>query len=161
MIINNIYKEQYVKDITAWLSKVNISLKNRKDHSEIIKKHFPITEKSLKDENIRTLSVQNEKCFVEYDCCISACMVFVGDHRNSLYCIKCGASRYLPCQKCTNIGKDCTKKQTSICSHHTLNSTPRRTIRYRSITMLLIQLLQFDSFLEVIKYKFSDEDPEK
>jgi hypothetical protein len=151
-----------LKDITSWFSKVKISLKHRNEHTNLIEKHFPIIIKNSPELNFNENQyVNEEKCYVEYDCCIRACMVFVGDRSDLLYCTECKESRYLPCSLCMKSGRDITKRTDQKCSHHSINSRPRRTIRYRSITLLLIQLLQFDSFLEIIKYKFSDECPEK
>jgi len=87
-------------------------------------------------------------------------MVYVGDEINSLYCkkdpSKCTLSRYISCAICLSKGIELGAK--SKCSH---KRVPRKTMRYRSIKLLIIKLLRYDTFREVINYKFAGADESK
>lgn len=83
-------------------------------------------------------------------------MVYVGDEINSLQCSKCTLSRYISCAICSS--KDIDVGAKFKCSH---KRNPRKTMKYRSIKLLIIKLLRYDTFREVINYKFEGADESK
>jgi len=127
-------------------------MKDRLEHSKLTEKHFPIAKESMEEEKDNSGYRNNNSVYLEYECCENACMVYIGDEKESLYCRKCSKTRYLPCCLCANAGIETSNVK---CEHILI---PRRTIRYRSIKLLIIELLQYDTFLEVIKFKFNGSD---
>ena len=148
----------FTKELKEWYSDSNVSQLHRETHSKLLYKFLPIIEESLEDYKAATKYENASKPYVEYDCCDNGCMVYAGTKNEiKLFCPICPSqlSRYYPCSLCHNQNK--TKK----CNHHSRNSNPRRTIRYRSIKHLLIKLIQYESFREALKYEFENPNKEQ
>jgi hypothetical protein len=140
----------------------DVSQTYRKSHMELITKFFPISKESILEYKASTEYESASKQYLEYDCCENGCMVYAGEKNgNLLFCSICPGkvSRFLPCTICRNNSeKSFEIDKISICKHHSTNRVPRKIIRYRSIKVLLLKLLQFETFREVLKYEFRNEN---
>ena len=90
---------------------------------------------------------------ISFDVCINGCMVYTDSTLRQ--CEYCQKHRFTPCTVCRQHNKtqyDPLSKD--ICQHE--NRIPFKQLKYRSITLLLVELLKFDSFRQLIKYKWGN-----
>ena len=82
--------------------------------------------------------------------CPSGCMAYTGDAINSTSCKNCSEVRYTPCKyficKYNNNKSKCRHK----------DRVPRKVIKYRSIKSIIIHLLTYELFRELIQYEYFD-----
>jgi len=123
---------------------------------QLLCKNIPIIAPSIKLHQNEFKYENSSNPYVEYDCCLNGCTVYVGVNNTSLYCKVCNTTRFIPCCKCTRKGLEINKEVN--CSHNSVNKIAQKTIRYRSIKYLLIELLQYETFREVLKYQFENPD---
>ena len=89
-----------------------------------------------------------------FDVCIKGCMVYTNP---TLRQCNCGKRRYRPCTTCSRQNHQLSTLSEDICQHQ--NRIPYKQLKYRSITLLLVELLKFDSFRKLIKYKWRNKSP--
>jgi len=90
--------------------------------------------------------------FISFDQCVSDCTVFEGQSNRHLFrCPKCNAARYRPCVKtnCANRGK-------SNCEHLLKDGVPYKQLHYRSLILLINDLVKYETFVEAINYTRKD-----
>jgi hypothetical protein len=113
--------------------------------NEFIIKHFGID--CIKNTKGNEEVLQNFH-LLTYDCCINACCVFVGENKNLITCPKCNFPRYYTCSR-----KSCRfKKYDEMCLSHPQLRRNKASISYRSIELLISELIQKKSFIEAINH---------
>ena len=86
---------------------------------------------------------------LEFDVCINSCVVFSGEHSTSWYCPNCNSLRFTYCKKCRYQGK---RKYECKC----IDRIPVKTVSYRPIKALIINLMNYESFRKLIDYEYFD-----
>jgi len=86
---------------------------------------------------------------IKFDVCINNCIVFSGDYYHSYQCPICFNHRYSPCKRCTS-----KKLKNDVCSCP--NRIAIKTLCYRSIKSIIINLLNYQSFRKLIDYQYFD-----
>jgi len=84
----------------------------------------------------------------EFDVCRNSCKVFLNS--DEMFCNICTAPRYKYCKKC--YVRDGFIKSNN-CTEHSDIKIPTTIMKYRSVKLLIIELLQYKSFRKLIFYK--------
>ena len=92
---------------------------------------------------------------ITFDVCIKGCMVYTDSTLKK--CEHCGKSRFRPCKVCIRYNNQYNSISEDTCQHE--NRIPFKQLKYRTITLLLVELLKFDSFQKLIKYKWINSSP--
>ena len=122
---------------------------------KILKKYFPFANLPMKTSKMGNIIPKLEEYYnskivkLEIDCCINSCIVFTGKYSECWYCPTCNQQRYSYCKYCKS---DFKKIYKSYCN----NRIALKTIQYRSIKSLIINLMHYDSFRKLITYEYFD-----
>ena len=122
---------------------------------KILKKYFPFANLPMKTSKMGNIIPKLEEYYnskivkLEIDCCINSCIVFTGKYSECWYCPTCNQQRYSYCKYCKS---DFKKIYKCYCN----NRIALKTIQYRSIKSLIINLMHYDSFRKLITYEYFD-----
>lgn len=105
------------------------------------------------NSNVKVLPIKVHT--LDFDVCRNSCMVFVNS--KDMVCNKCLAPRYKFCKKCYEI----CGSYIYDCTDHSINKVAIRSIKYRSIKLLIIELMQYQSFRDLIQYSHKRSDNDK
>jgi hypothetical protein len=87
---------------------------------------------------------------LKFDICSrNGCMAFVGEKSKLKECEKCHQKRYRPCTKCQFVFLNSANE----CNHGISFRKPYKTVFYRPILPLIINLINTDLFLKFLNYE--------
>jgi hypothetical protein len=100
-----------------------------------------------------TTNVHKDILF-DFDYCSELDFVYVGEGASLKSCPKCGTHRFKACDK-----RECWGKSYEECTHNVSQRMAKRSFVYRSVLGIIIELIQFDSFLEALEFRNADSVP--
>jgi hypothetical protein len=125
----------------------------------ILKKNLPninwptsITKRGVVKSVAKDFCKDDNRILEFHVCPKLGCMAFVGRNAEDVQCSKCSAQRFTHCTH-----KDCETKMYYECTHTLKYRVSLKSLFYRPITTLLLQLLETKGFLHAIKYSFRDK----
>jgi len=156
LVPKKITKGQFARALANWFIVSAVPISNQLDLLIILEKHLsgvklPI--KKIKTNNYKS-TINNYNIDVsrtlKFDICSrNGCMAFVGEKSKLKECEKCHQKRYRPCTKC----KFVFLNSTNDCNHGISIRKPYKTVFYRPILPLIINLINTDMFLKFINYE--------
>jgi len=146
-------KVDFAKRLRNFVKMVNMKESDIVELLQIFKDFYPYSKlpiKISKKGNIIS-KLEDYNCskipILEFDVCINSCVVFSGDHSTSWYCPNCNSLRFTFCKKCRYQGKQIYK-----CN--CIDRIPVKTVSYRPIKALVINLMNYESFRKLINYEY-------
>jgi hypothetical protein len=129
------------------LKNLNLSTEDKiaSSFNEFISKHFgfDILNDTKDSKSLKIFKV------LSFDCCPNGCIVYCGINKDLINCPICQSERYYHCKK-----KNCiSKPYDQMCLKHPQIRSSKASISYRSIELLLFELVQLESFIPAINYK--------
>jgi hypothetical protein len=159
VLLNCTSKGSFARDFkkVAVLEKIN--LQSQEKILELLKKSFPSANLPIHTSyNGKVISDIDKYCrdadnrTIKFDICPKrGCTVFQGVHINRLKCANgsCNAHRYRDCKLYS-----CRGKSYEDCRHNPKNKIAYKSIGYRPLLPLICMLLQFENFINLLKFKF-------
>jgi hypothetical protein len=92
---------------------------------------------------------EDSKMLEFHVCPDKGCCVFVGDYATLNFCPFCKADRF---RKCTH--PSCKTKSVDECQHERSKKVAYKTLFYRPLISLILELLHTDGFISAINYNF-------
>jgi hypothetical protein len=83
----------------------------------------------------------------EFHICFNGCTVYEGDQANATNCAICNEPRFFPCTRCHSKPN---------CSHSINTRMPRKVLRYKAITPVIVKLIQQPGFFTVFNHYNED-----
>jgi len=158
---SNVSAKEFTDKMLSHLRKHNASPDLISSLFEIIHESIPILSLNLRESSYQRNSILDliklEKDpnsypdsiqVLTYDICYNGCMVYT--EHSSKHCKKCRSLRFKPCSLCSRSYVNYNIKSNDNCPH--TNRVPYKQLKYRCITPLLIELIKFKSFRQLINY---------
>ena len=146
-------KVDFAQRLRNFVKKVNMKESDIVELLQILNDFYPYSKLPItisKKGNIIS-KLDDYNCskipIMEFDVCINSCVVFSGDYSTSWYCPNCNSLRYSFCKKCRYQGK---QKYKCNC----IDRIPVKTVSYRPIKALVINLMNYESFRKLIDYEY-------
>jgi len=163
-LLNNIFNAfNNVAAVPAKLTETgryNIMMKRRKQLLKFANDRDKSNDSSSSDDEV-SLSDKNATSalrdytshvtrWIKFDSCIDDCNVFVGHLGDQFYCPKndCHKPRFRPCSN-----SHCKTKGTATCKHLLINGTAYKTVYYRPLVPLLLDLVETKFFVTALNYQ--------
>ena len=148
-------KGDFTVELGNYFKMVNLNESYIPPLLKILKKYFPFANLPMKISKMGNIIPKLEEYYnskivkIEIDCCINSCIVYTGKYSEYWYCPTCNQQRYTYCKRCKS---DFRKIYQCNCN----DRTALKTIQYRSIKSLIINLMHYDSFRKLINYEYFD-----
>ena len=153
-------KGDFTNKILSYCKSINMNNSDIVPLFQILHEYFPFSNLPMTISNNKNIILKlndYEKSnipIVEFDVCINSCCVFAGSYSNLFQCpnIKCNAYRFTRCKQCKR-----KKNYSSIINE--CNCTGRvanKTLNYRPIKSIIMNLLNYESFRKLIDYQYFD-----
>jgi len=151
-----ITKGKFARALNNWFIISAVPISNQLELLIVLEEHLsgvklPI--KKTKANNYKS-TISNYNIDVsrtlKFDICSrNGCMAFVGEKSKLKECEKCHQKRYRPCTKCQFVFLNSANE----CNHGISFRKPYKTVFYRPILPLIINLINTDLFLKFLNYE--------